>query len=126
MVGERSGWSNYTIQNIDNAVLQNAQHVAAAKSAEINKAYQTLLSPLKRAEYLLAMRGFQIGEEEKLDSELDVSEFLVEVLEARQELENAETEEEVESIVSRNKGTMVCILGTFSPLIVPLIRPDTS
>ena len=72
--------------------------------------------------------GSRITEEGKLGSESHMVEFLLEVMEARQELENAETEEEVESIMSMNKGTfiMACVLGTsHSPPIVPHIRPDT-
>lgn len=90
---------------------------ADAQSAEINTAYQTLLSPLKRAEYLLALKGIAINEEMKLGSriteegklgsESHMMEFLLEVMEARQELENAETEEEIESIMSTNKDRIL-------------------
>ncbi|MFO1241884.1 MAG: Fe-S protein assembly co-chaperone HscB [Rickettsiales bacterium] len=41
------------------------RHKAVQQSASVNQAYKTLKSPLKRAEYLLNLRGVHVNEEEK-------------------------------------------------------------
>jgi len=62
-----------------------AERVAAlSKSMELNQAYKTLKRPVPRAEYLLARAGKGIAEGEKVDAS-----FLAEVLELREELEEA-------------------------------------
>ncbi|KAG8823487.1 hypothetical protein FRC17_009312 [Serendipita sp. 399] len=65
--------------------------VAANQSALLNKAYQTLLSPRLRAEYILSHNGVDITEMDNMDQE---QELMMEVMEAREELENAEGEED--------------------------------
>ena len=62
-----------------------AERVAAlSKSRALNDAYQTLKKPVPRAEYLLARAGITIGDNERLDPE-----FLMEILELREELAEA-------------------------------------
>ena len=78
---------------------------AQALSAKINEAYKTLSSPLLRAQYLLSLRGdhshsddaAQLGEGEG-DQEL-----LLEVLELRERIEDAETEVEIEEMKVENE-----------------------
>ena len=76
------------------------QAIAAEQSSLLNKAYQTLLSPLSRAEYILAKNGHPALETDKLTDE----EFIIDVLEIREELESARTTEEVERIQHENDG----------------------
>ncbi len=62
-----------------------AERVAAlSRSRALNDAYQTLKKPVPRAEYLLARAGVTIGDNEQLDPE-----FLMEILELREELAEA-------------------------------------
>ena len=62
-----------------------AERVAAlSRSRALNDAYQTLKKPVPRAEYLLARAGVSIGDNERLDPE-----FLMEILELREELAEA-------------------------------------
>jgi len=83
---------------------QKAVDEAGTQSAHINKAYETLLSPLKRAEYLLSLRGLEIGETAKLEGNVDgQQDFIIEVMEAREELEEARSEEEIAEVRRRNK-----------------------
>lgn len=55
----------------------------------VNRAYKTLLVPLARAEYLLQLNGVVVPED---NSALD-AEFLMEMMEKNEEIEEADTEE---------------------------------
>jgi Fe-S protein assembly co-chaperone HscB len=79
---------------------QKEQNIAASQSSLLNKAYQTLRSPLERAEYLLSLEGIPLEETEKLDEK----EFIMEIMEAREELEDATSVEDVEAARAANKG----------------------
>ena len=62
-----------------------ADRVAALqRSMQLNDAYETIKRPLPRAEYLLVRNGVAIGDNEALDPG-----FLMEVLELREELQDA-------------------------------------
>jgi molecular chaperone HscB len=62
-----------------------AERVAAlSRSRALNDAYQLIKRPVPRAEYLLARAGVAIGDNERLDPE-----FLMEILELREELAEA-------------------------------------
>lgn len=82
---------------------------AAEYSALLNKAYETLRSPLKRAEYLLSLRGVDLSERDKLE---DV-EFIHRVMELREEIEFAESVNEVEAVLERNKAGLNGALSDF-------------
>lgn len=73
---------------------------AEGASAAINEAYKTLQNPLLRAQYLLRLRGIEVeSEHEKLED----PELLGSVMEAREEIEEAESEEEVERLREPNE-----------------------
>ena len=74
--------------------------LAVNQSAQINRAYQTLSSPQLRGEYILSMQGIEISEADNMDQE---QELMMEVIEAREELENAEGDE-VKELLAINKG----------------------
>jgi len=69
---------------------QEAAEAAASQSALLNKAYQTLLSPRTRGEYILSQQGVDILEADNMDEEQDL---MLQVMEAREELEDAEGDE---------------------------------
>ncbi|KAK0120899.1 hypothetical protein ONS96_011097 [Cadophora gregata f. sp. sojae] len=78
---------------------RHPQHLktrAEATSARINEAYKTLQNPLLRAQYLLSLRGIDVAEDET--AKVDDPELLMEVLDAREEIENAGHEEELEEM----------------------------
>lgn len=56
----------------------------------INEAYKTLQDPLKRAQYLLSLRGIDVAEDERL--KVEDPELLMEVLEVRENIEAAQEE----------------------------------
>ncbi|KAF1813583.1 Co-chaperone Hsc20 [Eremomyces bilateralis CBS 781.70] len=68
---------------------------AEAASSYINEAYKTLREPLARAQYLLRLRGITSHEDESSKLDENDQELLMEVLEAREEVEEAETEDVV-------------------------------
>jgi len=72
--------------------------LAATQSALLNKAYSTLLDPLYRAQYLLELYDMPIEETDSLTD----PELLMEILDAREELEEAQTEEDMEKVRSIN------------------------
>ncbi|RSL57307.1 hypothetical protein CEP54_008388 [Fusarium duplospermum] len=66
---------------------------AEAMSARINEAYKTLANPLLRAQYLLSLRGVDVANDETL--KVEEPGLLMLVLEAREEIEEAESEEDL-------------------------------
>ncbi|PWN35243.1 Co-chaperone Hsc20 [Meira miltonrushii] len=79
---------------------EKEQQIAAQQSAMINKAYETLREPLQRAHLLL--EKFQSSIPSEAES-LEDPEVLMEVMELREELEEASTEEEAAQVRARNK-----------------------
>ena len=60
-----------------------------------------LLSPLQRAEYILAQHGFALEEGASLSDQ----QLIMDVLMAREEVEDAADEEELETLRATNRGT---------------------
>ncbi|XP_070690246.1 iron-sulfur cluster co-chaperone protein HscB [Pempheris klunzingeri] len=79
------------------------QEYSESQSALVNKAYQTLLKPLSRGLYMLELEGMRI--EEGTDSEAD-SEFLMELMEINEALDEAKTPEEASEIGQDTKGKL--------------------
>lgn len=73
---------------------------AEATSARINEAYKTLQNPLLRTQYLLSQRGIDVAEDETAKTE--DPELLMEVLDVREDIENAQEEEELEEMKTTN------------------------
>lgn len=79
---------------------------AEGMSARINDAYRTLLSPLRRAEYILSLQdgaeeGLNDGAQERVEGE--EGGFLAEVLDVRERIEGADDYEEVEALGRENE-----------------------
>ena len=69
-------------------------------SARVNEALHRLSNPLRRVEYILAREGYGGEESDKLDD----MELLLDVMEAREGLANAESPDEVAEIRTANDG----------------------
>ena len=67
----------------------------------VNEAYKTLQDPLKRAQYLLSLRGIDVEDE---SAKLEENELLMEVMEAREAVEEVEDEAQLVSIREENNG----------------------
>lgn len=79
---------------------QSDKKRAEALSARINEAYKTLQNPLLRAQYLLSLRGIEVAEDET--AKVDDPELLMEVLEARELIEEAESEGDLVGLREEN------------------------
>ncbi|PWN27989.1 S-adenosyl-L-methionine-dependent methyltransferase [Jaminaea rosea] len=79
---------------------ESEQAAAAAQSSLINKAYETLRDPLLRAHYLLEHAGEAVPDEAE---SLEDPSLLMQVMEMREQLEEAEAEDEVEPVRVANQ-----------------------
>jgi molecular chaperone HscB len=76
----------------------SAQRAAMQWSVRINEAYQRLKDPLKRAAYLCELRGVRIDAE---NNTAMPQEFLIEQMEWREALDEAEGEDALEAVADR-------------------------
>lgn len=79
------------------------QEYSEHQSALVNKAYRTLLKPLSRGLYMLELEGMRI--EEGTDSGAD-SQFLMELMEINEALDEAQNPEEANKIGQDTKGKL--------------------
>lgn len=77
----------------------NNKDRAEGISAAINDAYKTLQQPLLRAQYLLSLRGTEIAD--YVDDSSDQG-LIMDVLEVREAIEDAETPEEIAKLQGMN------------------------
>ncbi|MDB4957591.1 MAG: Chaperone protein HscB [Myxococcales bacterium] len=87
---------------------------ALSRSRALNDAYQTLKKPVPRAEYLLERAGVTIGDNERLDPE-----FLMQILELREELAEARIAKrtsEIERLCQVMKGRRKAAVGALPAL----------
>ncbi|WP_409306540.1 co-chaperone HscB [Pectobacterium sp. B1J-3] len=71
--------------------------LAMQQAATINSAYQALKHPLKRAEYMLSLHGFDLSNEQHT---LQDTAFLMEQLELREELDAIEHRSDAETALA--------------------------
>jgi molecular chaperone HscB len=72
-----------------------AQRIAMQWSVRINEAYQRLKEPIRRAAYLCELRGAPIAAEKNTAMP---AHFLIEQMEWREELDEAESEEDLDKL----------------------------
>ncbi len=91
-----------------------AKMESVKKTAQVNDAYQTLKSSIRRAEYLLHLYGFDINDEKYTAVPQD---FLLQQMEWREELEthtkNKEALEKLASVVAIKKKQKIDLLPTY-------------
>jgi molecular chaperone HscB len=66
----------------------------------VNTAYRTLSSPLLRAQYILSQHGHTASETDTLTDE----ELIMNIMEAREELDSATSLQEMDDIRTKNDG----------------------
>ena len=87
------------------------QQIGAQQSALINRAYETLLQPLARAHYLLERHHApEVSESDSLED----PELLMEVMELRERLEEAESEEEAAEVRADNAKLLDATVETLA------------
>ncbi|XP_034547939.1 iron-sulfur cluster co-chaperone protein HscB [Notolabrus celidotus] len=84
------------------------QEYSESQSALVNKAYKTLLKPLSRGLYMLELQGMRI--EEGTDSGAD-SEFLMELMEINEAVDEAQSPEEANKIGQDMKEKLAELTG---------------
>ncbi|KAJ2828604.1 molecular chaperone [Coemansia furcata] len=84
--------------------------LAEAQSSWINHAYATLKDPLPRARYLLKLKGSEISEKDQIAD----PELLMEIMESREEIEIAKSENQVADIRLRNEQKVADVVGCLS------------
>ena len=67
----------------------------------MNHAFKTLQNPVLRAEYILREQGIDLAESEQT---LEDPELLMEIMESREALDEATSQEQVNLIVSQTQG----------------------
>ncbi|AYQ29980.1 MULTISPECIES: Fe-S protein assembly co-chaperone HscB [unclassified Polaromonas] len=91
-----------------------AQRVAMQWSVRINEAYQRLKDPLKRASYLCELNGAPINAENNTAMPHD---FLVQQMQWREALDDAESIEDFEEIASKSLSSMGMQLSKIEQLL---------
>jgi molecular chaperone HscB len=81
-------------------LLKAQQDVAVNLSAYVNESFKTLLAPVPRAEYILSRNGIHLSETDNLDD----SELIMEIMDAREGLEEASSRDEADSILAGVEG----------------------
>lgn len=71
-------------------------------SSLINKAYNVLSAPIKRAEYMLELHDVHVPEENTSDD----PELLLDIMEKNEDVENCETKEELNEVLEEMQETI--------------------
>ncbi len=82
-------------------------------TANINEAYQTLSSPLKRASYLLKIKGVDLSEDNSTNMD---PEFLMEQIELREELDQARHASDPEAALEKVGSKLIEQLNSYQAL----------
>lgn len=79
------------------------REISLQQSTSLNQAYETVKSPLRRAEYLLSLNGVTVNAETgNRPTDPDV---LMEAMESREALAEAETEAEIAALAARTRDS---------------------
>ena len=92
---------------------------AEGLSTLINEAYKTLQDPLRRAQYLLALKCVDVAEDET--AKVEDPELLMDVLEARENIEEAQQESDLQPLRQVNEKR---IAGSVEELACAVERDD--
>jgi molecular chaperone HscB len=85
------------------------QKYSMGHTVDLNDAYETLKSPLKRAEYLLKLDGVIVNQDNSY-SVKPSQELLMESLEVREELDEASDSDQIRALaIKANDDRMACI-----------------
>ncbi|CAO1342627.1 unnamed protein product [Diamesa serratosioi] len=86
------------------------QSLSLEWSSLINKAYKTLQTPLQRGEYILKLKGIELPEG---NTDLD-KEFLMEIMEKNEQVEDAESKDDLKTILKQTRDEILQLSVQFS------------
>ncbi|KIM48198.1 hypothetical protein M413DRAFT_439917 [Hebeloma cylindrosporum] len=91
------------------------QDLAHSLSSRLNEAYQCLLHPLPRAEYILEKNGLQTNETDQVE---DMG-FMANIMDAREVIDDATPEHraDVEALIESNQENITRTIGELTSLI---------
>ncbi len=93
---------------------------ASAEAAALNDAYRTLRDPLSRAVYLAELRGVELPGDGKT---IDDPDLLMEAMEAREALHEAETVESVDRLAGQTRDDLRNALEGLASLFLANDKP---
>ncbi len=93
---------------------------ASAEAAALNDAYRTLKDPLGRAVYLAGLQGVELPGDGKT---IDDPELLMEAMEAREALHEADSGEAVDALAAKARDDMKAALAGLGGLFLANDRP---
>jgi len=79
---------------------QHKRDIAQGLSAQVNEAYQALLRPLPRAEYILSQNDMPLSEHDQVTD----TAFMMEIMDSREAIDDAEERTEVMNLMDENDG----------------------
>lgn len=79
---------------------QHKRDIAQGLSAQVNEAYQALLQPLSRAEYILSQNDMPLLEHDQVTD----TAFMMEIMDSREAIDDAEEKSEVMNLMDENGG----------------------
>lgn len=100
---------------------QSDQKLAQAISERVNNAFSVLINPLPRVEYILEQNGMQLDE---MDIEEDSAGFFSEAWEAREEIDDASTAEDIYDIQEANNGEATLPQDEYTQLAIYSVKID--
>ena len=93
---------------------------ASTEAAGLNDAYRTLKDPLARAVYFAGLNGVEMPSDGKT---IDDPELLMEAMEAREALHDAETAQAVEALTAQARRDMQAALASLGSLFLANDKP---
>lgn len=91
-----------SIKNLQVFRSSDEKNISAEYSSLVNKAFDTLQTPLNRAVHMLKLRNITIDEDDKASD----PKFLMEILELNEEIDECKTNEQLILINKKNKETL--------------------